>query len=408
MNTQFSPTYESLKRLDGWVEQNGWLGFDPFDGLSAPFVRKLTFEIPALRIALQQTVRRLPINIRPLLGITPKHSNQAMGYFASGYLHWYALTGDQRFLDKALYCLADLEKSRCPQFVAYAWGWEFDYQSRGYYEPRGVPTVVWTSFIAHAFLDAYELLLDSHFLDVAYSVCDFILNDLPHHQVGLNSTCISYIPFKLMEIHNANMLAASILARVYKHTGKASLLHLAKQAVTYTVENQRADGAWYYGEGARWRWVDGYHTGFVLDSLYTYQRATGDIQFASQLRRGMDFYRAALFDGPVAKHYDTHTGPIDIQSVAQAIQTFAFIPAQYHGDIAWAEQVALWAIENMQDPSGYFYFRKSGGSINKTPLLHWGQATMLASLALLEHRKQFLREKLMHKNEPEKTMEAIS
>lgn len=408
MYTEFSPTYESLKRLDGWVERNGWQGFDPFDGLSAPFARKLTLEIPILRIALQQTVRRLPMNIRPFLGITPKHNNQAMGYFASGYLHWYALTMDQQFLDKALYCLADLEKNRCPKFVAYAWGWEFDYQSRGYYEPRGVPTVVWTSFITHAFLDAYELLHDPHYLDVAYSVCDFIINELPRHQVSANSACISYIPSRLMEIHNANMLAASILARVYRHTGEYKLLHLATQAVTYTVENQRADGAWYYGEGMRWRWVDGYHTGFVLDALYTYQHASGDTQFAAQLCRGMDFYRAALFDGAVAKHYDTHTGPIDIQSVAQAIQTFTFVPAQYHGDILWAEEVALWAIENMQDPSGYFYFRKTGGRINKTPLLHWGQATMLAALALLEQRKQSLREKLMNMHEPEETMEVIS
>lgn len=404
METEHSPIYESIQRLDGWVERNGWQGFDPFDGLSAPLARKLTFEIPALRIALQQTVRRLPINIRPYLGITPKHNNQAMGYFASGYLRLFTLTGAPAFLNKALYCLNDLEKNRCPQFSAHAWGWEFDYQSRGYYEPRGVPTVVWTSFIAHAFLDAYELLHDPHYLDVAHSVCNFIMDDLPRRQVSATSVCISYIPSIRMEIHNANMLAASVLARVYGHTCEHRLLHLAVEAVLYTIQKQRADGAWYYGEGRRWRWVDGYHTGFVLDALYTYQCASGDMQFEEQLWRGMDFYRTALFDGAVAKHYDTHTGPIDIQSVAQAIQTFSFIPARYHGDLQWAEQVAVWAIENMQDPTGYFYFRKTGGRINKTPMLHWGQATMLASLALLEQRKRSLKIKVVNKSE---TVEAV-
>jgi hypothetical protein len=157
--------------------------------------------------------------------------------------------------------------------------------------------------------------------------------------------------------------------------------------VNYTVGHQRADGAWYYGEGLRWHWVDGYHTGFVLDTLYWYQHATGDMQFETNLLRGMDFYRQALFEGAIARHYDNKTDPIDIQSISQAIQTFAMIPEAYHGDPDWAEQVALWAIEHMQDPSGYFYFRKTPTATNKTPLLHWGQATMLAALTLLAQRK---------------------
>ena len=38
----------------------------------------------------------------------------------------------------------------------------------------------------------------------------------------------------------------------------------------------------------------------------------------------------------------------------------------------------------MQDESGYFYYRKYPLITNKTPTLHWGQATMFAALALLE------------------------
>lgn len=378
---------ESLERLEGWINDNGWLGYDPFDGLSSPLIRKLTFEIPILRIALQQSVRRLPFNIRPFLGVTKKHSNQAMGYFASGYLRLFSLTNENKYLEKARYCLSDLMNNNSTGYSGYAWGWAFDYQSRGYYCSQGVPTVVWTSFISHAFMDAYELLSNPAYLDVARGACQFILKDLPRHQINKNTLCISYIPPALMEIHNANMLAASVLARVYKHTQESELAHIAQQAVNYTMEHQRADGAWYYGEGRRWRWVDGYHTGFVLDSLFWYQQATGDHQFETHLKQGMDFYRHHLFENAIAKHYDKQTCPIDIQSITQAIQTFALIPEAYNGDLSWAEQVAVWAIEHMQDPSGYFYFRKNHTTLNKTPLLHWGQATMLAALTLLLQRK---------------------
>lgn len=384
----------AINRLNDWVNENNWVGYDPFDGLSAPFARKLTFEVPILRIALQQSVRRLPFNMRPFLGITKKHSNQAMGYFASGYLRLFSLTGDKSYFDKALYCLSDLTNSNSTGYSGYAWGWAFDYQSRGYYCSQGVPTVVWTSFISHAFIDAYELLSDPTYLNIARGACQFILNDLPRHQINKNTLCISYIPPALMEIHNANMLAASVLARVYKHTQEEELAHIAQQAVNYTMEHQRADGSWYYGEGMRWHWVDGYHTGFVLDSLYWYQQATGDTQFEAHLQRGMDFYRQTLFDGAIARHYDNQTYPIDIQSISQAIQTFTLIPNKYHGDPAWAEQVAIWAIEHMQDSTGYFYFRKNRMMTNKTPLLHWGQATMLAALTFLVQGKNNFENKI--------------
>jgi hypothetical protein len=48
----------------------------------------------------------------------------------------------------------------------------------------------------------------------------------------------------------------------------------------------------------------------------------------------------------------------------------------------------------MQDPSGYFYFRKGRIMLNKTPFLHWGQATMLAALALLLQRKSGITEQI--------------
>ena len=48
-----------------------------------------------------------------------------------------------------------------------------------------------------------------------------------------------------------------------------------------------------------------------------------------------------------------------------------------------ARKVAAWTIENMQDADGYFYFQRWPLVVNQTPMLHWGQATMLHALAVL-------------------------
>lgn len=379
----------AVDRLDRWVSNSNWVGYDPFDGLSAPVFRKLTLGVPILRIALQQTVRRFPLNLRPLLGITKKHSTKAMGYFATSYLRLYEMTGQKDYLQKAEFCLSDLRDNYSKGYEGYAWGNAFDYQSRGGYNPRGVPTVVWTSFIGHAFVDAYELLGDRSYLEVARSACEFILRDLTPSRNGDQTIApIGYLPHDPSSIHNSNMLGASLLARVHEHVHESELIELSRRAVKHTMDYQREDGSWYYGEGLRWRWVDGYHTGFVIDALHWYMESAGDSQYQDRLKRGMDYYRQHLFIGVMPKHYNSNAYPIDIQAIAQAIQTFALVPEEHGGDLDWAEQIANWAIQDMQDPTGYFYFRRHRFMTNRTPVLHWGQSTMLAALTLLLQRRK--------------------
>ena len=72
--------YESIGRLAGWLEEHDYRGYDTFDGLSARFMRPFTFETKYLRIALQQSVRRFVVNLRPVLGITMEHSSKGMGF----------------------------------------------------------------------------------------------------------------------------------------------------------------------------------------------------------------------------------------------------------------------------------------------------------------------------------------
>jgi hypothetical protein len=76
--------------------------------------------------------------------------------------------------------------------------------------------------------------------------------------------------------------------------------------------------------------------------------------------------------------------PLDIQCASQGIQTLVGLRRFHDKSLQMARQVAAWTIRNMQDPEGYFYYRKYPVITNKTPTLHWGQATMFAALALLD------------------------
>lgn len=375
--------HDSIHRLAEWLEKNDYRGYDTFDGLNARYLRPLTFNSPFLRTVLQQGVRRFPINLRPLLGIAPSRSTKGMGFLARGFLRLYDATGDPAWRDKAKHALEWLEENKSPGYSGACWGNHFDYQARGdFYLPKGVPTVVWTSLIGHAFLDAHKAFGHNAYLDVAASACEHILNDVKATPEG-DSACISYTPIHDSQVHNASTLAASLLARTSLYTGNEMHRGLAERAIRYTARHQRPDSSWYYGEAPYRRWIDSFHTAYVLDSFKYYIDSTGDDRFEPNLMDGYFYWKNTFFlaDG-TPKYYHHKTMPIDIQCCSQAIDTFVFFHDRDPESIGLALKVANWTIENMQDVSGYFYYRRYSRSlINKTPTLHWGQATMFCALA---------------------------
>lgn len=374
--------YESIVRLSRWLEQNDYRGYDTFDGLSARFLRPLTFETKMLRIVLQQSVRRLTVNLRPVLGISREQSSKGMGFLARGFIRLHQTTGDPAWAAKAEMALQWLIDKQSGGYSGACWGNHFDYQSRGFYLPKGVPTIVWTSLIGHAFLDGYEHFENDKYLETAVSACEHILRDYDTYPHG-EGVCISYVPGLNSQVHNANTLGASLLIRTYSHTRNQAYRELAEKALQYTSQYQRGDGSWYYGEYPNCHWVDNFHTGYVLDCFKRYVERTGDDRFTATMDRGYEYWKRTFFlsDG-TPRYYNHKTLPIDIQCSSQAIDTLVYFSDRDPESLPLAVKVAQWTIEHMQDKTGYFYYRRySRWLVNKTATLHWGQATMLCALA---------------------------
>jgi hypothetical protein len=378
--------FESIKRVSAWLEESDYSGYDVFDGLNARLLRPLTFETNFLRTVLQQGVRRFPLNLRPLVGVAKGPSTKGMGFMARGFIRLHQATGEKAWRDKAEMALEWLIQHRSPGYSGACWGNHFDYQSRSFYLPKGAPTVVWTALIGHAFLDAYEHFQLDSYLQIAVSSCEHILRDLETFPCQ-DSLCIGYIPARIPAknklVHNANTLGASLLARTYSYTHNESFLALAQKAIHYTAQHQRNDSSWYYGEAANLHWVDNFHTAYVLDSFKHYEESTLDDRFQKNLKSGYEYWKNTFFlpDG-TPRYYDQKTLPIDIQCCSQAIDTLVFFSDRDPESLPLALKIAKWTIEHMQDRSGYFYYRRySRWLVNKTPTLHWGQATMLSALA---------------------------
>ena len=173
-----------------------------------------------------------------------------------------------------------------------------------------------------------------------------------------------------------------------------SLIEWAHRAALYVVRRQRQDGSWLYGADSHQLWADNFHTAYILTSLSRIidagsmsepAAATGSTdQFDNALRRGYDYWTGRFFlnDG-WPKYYPDRLYPADIHATASAIVTLVELRGRIPGTLILAEQIASWAIENLRDRSGFFYYQQRRFFTVRIPYLRWSEAWMIYALARL-------------------------
>lgn len=371
----------SLARAIRWVKAHDYRAYEPADG-NASFLFPLTGgRVPAMRV-LQQVVLRSPINVRPLLGVRPHESAIGRGYMAWGYLTIAAQDQAAVAAEDARTCLTWLMANRAAGHAEFCWGDPYEYATRSGRRPYGEPLLIWSAFIGLVFLEAYHVLGDEEYLRVAESVGRWI-QGLPVERTE-SGVCLSYVAFRQSSIHNASAMGAALLARLWQETRAPELLELARSAMTYTCVRQRADGSWFYAEEPKYHWIDNFHTGYNLSALNVYSAASGDRSFDTHLERGAQYYLGSFFEADGRpKYFHERTQPVDIQCAAQSIETLCALSHLGAAYLPQALKVAQWTIANMQAADGHFIYRDLGWWKVSTPMLHWGQGTMVKALALL-------------------------
>jgi len=368
---------EAVNKLKAYVENEYFRGYDPYDALNSPFLRTLSFNRKLLRIAFIQFMKRLPINIRPILGIRKDYNPKGIGLFLWSYAKLYKLTADLELLEKIDFFLNLLETLKSNGYSGNCWGYNFDWQSRAFFLPKFTPTIVNSSFVGHALLDTYQIAAKERALEMALPISKFILRDLNRKQDG-QGICFSYSPLDETYVHNANLLGASLLIRLYKFLHDEELKDAALACLAYSMSCQREDGAWYYAETDYQRWIDSFHTGFNLQSIHYFFEEGYGSEYEDAFKRGVRFYAENFFlDDGAPKYYYDKAYPLDINSAAQALVFFSRIK----GYEVLKEKIARWMLENMQDKKGFFYYQKHRFFTNKIPYMRWSQAWTLHGLS---------------------------
>jgi len=394
-----------------WCRARDFAGSDSYDALNSRIFQATPLKHSQLaRLVWTQLFKRSPLNFRRLALVPAERNPKGTALFALSALADYRRLRTVEAETDARALLDDLLAAGLTgKNGAACWGYNFDWQSRSFFAPRGTPTVVPTAFAARAFIEAAREFGDESYSQAARSACDFILSDLNRNDASADEVCFSYSPLDQTRVFNASLLAGEALASVGALTGENDLIELGMRAARYVMRRQNEDGSWAYGVDGHQSWADNFHTAFVLTSLSRVIQccdpsidARNDSQFTAEtgekqrlrredlealrnaLQRGYDFWRERFFlANGWPKYFPDRLYPADAHSAGAALVALVELQSLDTGADELAETIARWAIENLRDPRGFFYYQRRRFHTVRTPYMRWSEAWMMYGLARL-------------------------
>ena len=377
---------EAYRQLFSWCRENDFAGHDPFDALNSRLFQATPFANSRnARLLWTQLVKRSPADLRGIALVPRERNAKGIALFALAQLAIYRREKTDAAAERVKNLLSILLSMKVEGSSGAAWAYNFDWQSRNFFAPRDTPTVVPTAFAARAFIEGAHEFPNEEYLNIARSVCEFLLRDLPRTIETETELCFSYAPNTNTRIFNASLLAAEVLASVGNITNDPTLCATAERAARYAVNQQQPDGSWTYGTEPAQSWIDNFHTAYNLFSLKRIIAAcnSGE-EFQQSLQRAYRYWTQTFFlaDG-WPKYYHDELYPVDAHAAASAIVTLLECSDLDDRSTRMARRVASWTIKNLRDKRGFFYYQRRRFYTVRKPYMRWTQAWMLYALARL-------------------------
>ncbi len=372
-----------LDRTERHLELQKLRGWDPYDALCSPL-----FSLPVLRsnrlvrFGAQQTLKRSPWNLRPLLRIDRQLNPVSIGLYLQGQAHRARSnprSAPER-LENARLAVERLVATSSPGYSGICWGYPFDWEARYASIPANTPTVVATGIVTNALWTAYDVFGLEIARELILDAVKFVLQDLNRVDSSDEAFCWSYSPVDRQAVLNATLKGSRLLAQAHALGASSELLESAARSVRFVLSHQKPSGAWPYSANDARTWADNFHTGYVLECLNAYRIHSGDHSVDLPLEKGWRYYRDRFFASDLTpKYYDNRSDPLDATACAQAIITLCALGNPDRAAIAAQRSISALAL-----PDGSFAYQRRRGRTRRIPFLRWSTAWMYSALSTLE------------------------
>jgi rhamnogalacturonyl hydrolase YesR len=367
-----------LSDVLAYARARDYTGYDYFDGMSSRLLRALPVDNQWLNLAVQEGIKRAPVNVRPLFLVEKRQNFKGTALFAMANLTAYERTGDELYLDEATYLADWLIDNQSTGYSGFCGGHRHEMQQLDERRPAETPNIIPTSYAVKALLRLAPH--DERYAAVARTAADFLVEDLRYTELD-GGARIVYQPHYTGEFYtlNGGAIGARMLLDLYDYFGDEEYRERAAALLDYLATKQTDLGGWKYRDPAPASHLsmDNHHNGFIIESYLHYHEVTGDQRYEEVLSKALPFYRDVLFDANGAPNWDeTSSYPKDIHAVAQGILVFTKA-----GDTAFARRIIDWALANLYAGSGQFYYQKRRFYTKQFTLMRWCQAWMAYAIA---------------------------
>jgi len=362
---------DAARRLIELAAQARWRGPDPYDGLFIDWPAALVAGRKR-RQAIIQLHARSPLDIRRLYRRHHSLIPKAPALLGQAAARLVAAREDDRLRDLARDALETLcADTTCGED---GWGYPWDTQTRWSYYPGGSPNVVATAFSANAFAEAAVTLDEPLWRVRAERAADWVASKLFMSDKGY----FAYHGHSDRLVHNANLLGAALVHELAP--GAPGAPEAVRLATARTLDAQLPDGTWPYGEAAGLEWVDGFHTGYVLDSLCRLKGV--DPRIPEAIERGARVYLSDFFDEEGrarlwrGKRYpeDSHSAGTGM-TVLSRLAARGVVPAEAVG------RVARYTLARLLHHNGHAVFRRERWGATRVFYMRWCDAPVALGFA---------------------------
>src|SRR6266852_464816 len=108
---------------------------------------------------------------------TPQRFPIADAHYAMGFAYLARTSEKQAYYRRAVHLLEVIKETRCPGYEHAAWGYPFDWETRGGTMKRGTPLITTVPYVYEALREVHQLAKDEQWRQVMRSIAEHALLD---------------------------------------------------------------------------------------------------------------------------------------------------------------------------------------------------------------------------------------
>ena len=311
----------------------------------------------------------------------------ADAHYAMGFAYLHQATGEKTYYDRARHFLDVLWETRCPKTERFGWGYPFGWETVWGNFSANVPLITTTPYGYEAFDAVHALDGDPRRLEIMRAVAEHGLRDYNETEHAPGVFASSYSPVDRRRVVNANAYRAFLLTAASRRFGSEEYWQAAQRPLGFVLHVQESDGSWIYAHDGWDKFIDHYHTCFVLKALTKIERLTGHEGCRTAIARGVDYYFKNLIDErglpkPFAKPPRLIIYRRELYDLAEAINLSLLLRDRFPQFNTLLHTCLEELIHRWQMKNGAFPTRQLLVGWNRVPMHRWGLSIAFRALAL--------------------------